>query len=65
MPPTIVVFGATGYTGRLTAERLVEHGAAPVLAGRSEARLRELSDRPASTGFAPAATSRSAVRRPV
>src|SRR5215213_3968432 len=45
MPPTIVVFGATGYTGRLTAERLVEQGAAPVLAGRSEARLRELSDR--------------------
>jgi uncharacterized protein YbjT (DUF2867 family) len=41
----IVVFGATGYTGRLTAERLVAHGAAPVLAGRSEARLRELSDR--------------------
>jgi Saccharopine dehydrogenase NADP binding domain len=45
MPPTIVVFGATGYTGRLTAERLVAHGTAPVLAGRSEARLRELSDR--------------------
>ena len=45
MPPTIVVFGATGYTGRLTAERLVERGAAPVLAGRSESRLRELSDR--------------------
>ena len=45
MPPTIIVFGATGYTGRLTAERLVAQGAAPVLAGRSEARLRELSDR--------------------
>ena len=45
MPPTIVVFGATGYTGRLTAERLVAHGATPLLAGRSEARLRELSER--------------------
>ena len=29
MPPRIVVFGATGYTGRLTAERLVAAGRAP------------------------------------
>ena len=35
MPSRIVVFGATGYTGRLTAEQLVAQGAAPVLAGRS------------------------------
>src|SRR5215218_8842804 len=45
MPSRIVVFGATGYTGRLTAERLVAQGERPVLAGRSEARLGELSDR--------------------
>src|SRR4051794_29110029 len=44
MPSRIVVFGATGYTGRLTAERLVEHGARPVLAGRSEAKLKERAD---------------------
>jgi short subunit dehydrogenase-like uncharacterized protein len=45
MSARIVVFGATGYTGRLVAERLVAQGASPVLAGRSEARLRELADR--------------------
>ena len=39
----IVVFGATGYTGRLIAERLVAQGARPVLAGRSSARLAELA----------------------
>ena len=38
MPSRIVVFGATGYTGRLTAEQLVAQGERPVLAGRSEAR---------------------------
>src|SRR5215204_6397312 len=43
MPSRIVVFGATGYTGRLTAERLVAQGAQPVLAGRSEDKLRALS----------------------
>src|SRR4051794_6988761 len=39
----IVVFGATGYTGRLVAERLVAQGARPVLAGRDDARLSELA----------------------
>jgi short subunit dehydrogenase-like uncharacterized protein len=39
----IVVFGATGYTGRLIAERLVAQGVRPVLAGRSESRLSELA----------------------
>lgn len=43
MPGRIVLFGATGYTGRLTAEALVARGARPVLAARSEARLRELA----------------------
>jgi short subunit dehydrogenase-like uncharacterized protein len=45
MPSRIVVFGATGYTGRLTAERLVAHGERPILAGRSEPRLAELAER--------------------
>ncbi|HEU0129770.1 MAG TPA: saccharopine dehydrogenase NADP-binding domain-containing protein [Mycobacteriales bacterium] len=39
----IVLFGATGYTGRLTAEALVRRGAAPVLAGRSREALTELA----------------------
>jgi short subunit dehydrogenase-like uncharacterized protein len=41
----IVVFGATGYTGRLTAERLVAQGERPVLAGRGEDRVRALAER--------------------
>jgi short subunit dehydrogenase-like uncharacterized protein len=44
MPSRIVVFGATGYTGRLVAERLAGQGERPVLAGRSEERLHELSE---------------------
>ena len=39
MPGRIVLFGATGYTGRLTAEALVARGDRPVLAGRSAERL--------------------------
>src|ERR687885_1115366 len=45
MSARIVVFGATGYTGRLVAERLVAQGARPVLAGRSQERLRALAER--------------------
>jgi short subunit dehydrogenase-like uncharacterized protein len=41
----IIIFGATGYTGRLVAERLAAQGTAPVLAGRSEGSVRELADR--------------------
>jgi hypothetical protein len=40
----IVVFGSTGYTGRLIVERLVAQGVRPVLAGRSTARLAALAD---------------------
>lgn len=43
MAGRIVVFGATGYTGRLTAEALVRRGARPVLAARNAARLAELA----------------------
>src|SRR4051794_12919240 len=43
MAGRIVLFGATGYTGRLTAEAMVERGMTPVLAARNEQRLNELS----------------------
>jgi short subunit dehydrogenase-like uncharacterized protein len=39
----IIVFGATGLTGGLTAEALVARGRRPVLAGRSRARLDQLA----------------------
>jgi len=39
----IVLFGATGYTGRLTAEALVARGQRPLLAARSRERLAELA----------------------
>ena len=44
MAGRIVLFGATGYTGRLTAAALVERGARPLLAARSIEPLRELGD---------------------
>ena len=44
MSRRIIIFGATGYTGRLLAERLAAQDAAPVLAGRSETALRELAE---------------------
>ncbi|HLM49493.1 MAG TPA: saccharopine dehydrogenase NADP-binding domain-containing protein [Solirubrobacteraceae bacterium] len=43
MASRIVVFGATGYTGRLVTESLLGRGARPVLAGRSAQRLRALA----------------------
>ncbi len=43
MAARIVLFGATGYTGRLVAEALVEHGRRPVLAARSHERLERLA----------------------
>ena len=45
MAPRIVLFGATGYTGRLTAEAMAAAGARPVLAGRDRARLEALAGR--------------------
>lgn len=39
MPGRIILFGATGYTGRLTADALVGRGQRPVLAGRNAATL--------------------------
>ena len=43
MAERIVLFGATGYTGRLTAEAMVERGMRPVLAARNRERLEELT----------------------
>ncbi|WP_462189319.1 saccharopine dehydrogenase NADP-binding domain-containing protein, partial [Frankia sp. CcWB2] len=43
MTARIVVFGATGYTGRLVTAELVAVGHRPVLAGRTETRVRALA----------------------
>jgi short subunit dehydrogenase-like uncharacterized protein len=43
MAGRIVVFGATGYTGDLTARALVRRGARPLLAARNEDRVRALA----------------------
>ncbi|MCG5433603.1 saccharopine dehydrogenase NADP-binding domain-containing protein [Mycobacterium sp. MYCO198283] len=50
----IVLYGATGYTGRLTAAALVRRGLRPVLAGRNAESLRALAD---SHGGLPVATA--------
>ncbi|MDN3353881.1 saccharopine dehydrogenase NADP-binding domain-containing protein [Actinomadura sp. DC4] len=44
MAGRIVVFGATGYTGTLTARALVAQGARPVLAGRDTTALAALAE---------------------
>ncbi|NKY55151.1 saccharopine dehydrogenase family protein [Nocardia flavorosea] len=41
--PKIVLFGATGYTGRLIAQALTARGTAPVLAGRNADSLAQLA----------------------
>ena len=43
MAGRIVIFGATGYTGKLTAEALVSTGGKPLLAGRSAESLKALA----------------------
>ena len=45
---TVLIYGATGYTGRLCAEHAAERGLRPVLAGRNSAKLRPLA---AALGF--------------
>jgi len=39
-PRRLMIYGSTGFTGRLIAQRAVEVGLAPVLAGRDEDRVR-------------------------
>jgi short subunit dehydrogenase-like uncharacterized protein len=43
MAGRVVLFGATGYTGELTARALVARGARPLLVGRSAGRLESLA----------------------
>ena len=52
MPGRIVLYGATGYTGALTARAMIASGARPVLAGRDQSRLTALAARlgPAGDG---------------
>ena len=40
-----LIYGANGYTGRLTAIEAVRRGMQPVLAGRSEAAIRSLAEK--------------------
>jgi short subunit dehydrogenase-like uncharacterized protein len=53
-----VLFGATGYTGRLAAETLAAAGARPLLAGRDRARLEALAERLGGLEVAEADTAR-------
>src|SRR5271170_2697614 len=43
MAARIVLFGATGYTGRLTAAALVARGCKPLLAARGHEAVRDLA----------------------
>src|SRR5271156_6006279 len=43
-PRRLMIYGSTGFTGRLIAQRAVEVGLAPVLAGRNEDRVRRQAD---------------------
>ncbi|MGH4025911.1 MAG: saccharopine dehydrogenase family protein [Pseudonocardiaceae bacterium] len=54
MTARIVLFGATGYTGRRTAREMAGRGLRPVLAGRDAARLASLAD---ELGGLPTATA--------
>jgi short subunit dehydrogenase-like uncharacterized protein len=44
-----MLYGANGYTGRRVAEESVRRGLRPVLAGRTEDRIRPIAERLAST----------------
>jgi short subunit dehydrogenase-like uncharacterized protein len=57
----IVLFGATGFTGELTARALVARGAQPLLVGRDRVRVQELATRLGSDCAAADATAPDAV----
>ncbi|WP_068270652.1 saccharopine dehydrogenase family protein [Aldersonia kunmingensis] len=57
MTSRIVLYGATGYTGRLTATELVARGLEPVLAGRNAIAVRQLAN---ELGGLPTATADAA-----
>ncbi|MQA83753.1 MAG: NAD(P)H-binding protein [Streptosporangiales bacterium] len=63
MSGRVVVFGATGYTGRLTVGSLVERGAQATIAGRDEDRLRTLAAKLGGTRTAVADVARPATVR--
>lgn len=44
MTGTIVVFGATGYAGELAVQSLLRRGVRPVIAGKTEARVRAAAE---------------------
>lgn len=50
--PDIVLFGATGYTGRLTARALQKRGAKFILAGRNSTKLESLAKETDATDVA-------------
>jgi short subunit dehydrogenase-like uncharacterized protein len=50
MPGRIVLYGATGYMGGLTARAMVAGGARPILAGRDRGRLDAVAARLAEPG---------------
>jgi short subunit dehydrogenase-like uncharacterized protein len=63
----VAAFGATGFTGALTAEYLAEHAPKStrwVIAGRSERKLRELQDRLAGSSCPPTAVAVADVSDP-
>ena len=41
---TWLLYGATGYTGKLIAQEAVERGLRPVLAGRSKEKVEPLAE---------------------
>jgi short subunit dehydrogenase-like uncharacterized protein len=45
MPTDWMIYGASGYTGRLAAQAAVRAGEKPILAGRTESSLRPLADK--------------------
>ena len=53
MTGRIVLYGATGYMGALTAQAMVANGARPVLAGRDQGRLNALAARLSQAGGGP------------
>ena len=65
MSGRIVLFGATGYTGELTAEAMVERGLRPVLAARSQHKLDTLAEHFRGRALAVAASEGGALRQPL
>ena len=49
-PRKIVLYGATGYTGGLTARAMVASSSRPVLAGRHQGRLTALAEQLSQAG---------------